>query len=214
MHLLLIKHVIHLTAMYATPICGGIAVIKGGKPERIGAAVFVGAILLTDLFFALGPHLGPVGSAVTATFKSGYADRASVANIDVVSTLFLSCFFLYLAIRYASLWLAAAMIIQASEFYFVRDYIDAGPSDFNAYAIELNSICTLVLATLAGAALVSWRGRAVKRKEDAKRETLVARRREEQERRWRVLLESRPPMPVHAPAPGRVARLIIEPPPI
>ncbi|HLI65072.1 MAG TPA: hypothetical protein VKU90_01795 [Caulobacteraceae bacterium] len=213
MHLLLIKHVIHLTAVWATPICGGIAIIKGGRPERIGAAVFVGALLLTDVFEALA---GPMASkaVIAIAGPSGWANTASTAYIDLVSTALMSAFFLYLAIRYASLWLAAAMIIHASELYFARLYIDSGFTNFTPYAIELNLNCALVLITLAAAALVSWRGRVVKRKEDAKRETLVARRREEQERRWRVLLESRPPTPIPAPAPGRVARLIIEPPPI
>ncbi len=215
MHLLAIKHLIHLTAMYATPICGGIVLIKGGKPERIGAAVFIGAILLTDLFFAVAGHHTNVGTAVTATFKAGYTDQAAAAIIDLVSTLLLSCFFLYLAIRYASLWLAAAMIVQASELYFACDYIDAGPSDFNAYAIELNSICILVLSILAGAALWAWRMRAVKHKQDVKRDALVTRRHEEQQRRLQAMLEGRPLPPAPAPPAHRgVARLIIEPPPL
>ncbi|HXQ10707.1 MAG TPA: hypothetical protein VN805_06870 [Caulobacteraceae bacterium] len=214
MHLLLLKHVVHLTAMYATPVCGGIAILKGGKPERIGAAVFIGAILLTDLFFAVGSHPGAVGTAVTATFKSGYADPTTAANIDLVSTLLLSCFFLYLAIRYGSLWLAAAMIIQASELYFARLYIDSGFNTFPIYAIELNAICALVLFTLAAAALWSWRSRLVKRRVDAKRAALTAQRRQEQERRFQAMFEHRAPPPLAAASPGRVARLTIEPPPI
>jgi hypothetical protein len=214
MHLLLIKHAIHLTAVYETPICGAIAILKGGKPERIGAAVFIGAILLTDLFFAVGAH-GAVSTAVTATFKSGYADPTTAANIDLVSTLLLSCFFLYLAIRYGSLWLAAAMIIQASELYFARLYIDSGFSTFPIYAIELNAICVLVLFTLAGAALSSWRMRVVKRREEARRAELTERRRVEQERRFQAMFERRAPPPPLAPAsPRGAARFIIEPPPI
>jgi hypothetical protein len=215
MHLLAFKHVIHLTAMYATPICGGIALIKGGKPERFGAAVYIGALLLTDLFFAIGSHPGAVGAAATATFKSGYTDPTTAANIDLVSTLLVSGFFLYLAIRYGSLWLAAAMIIDASELYFARLYIDSGFSTFPTYAIELNLICTLVLTTLAVAALWSWRDRVVKRRTDAKRAELTARRRAEQERRFQAMFEHRsPPPPLAPPSPGRVARLTIEPPPI
>ncbi len=213
MHLLLIKHAIHLTAVYETPICGAIAILKGGKPERIGTVVFIAAILLTDLFFAVGAQPWRVGTAVTATFKSGYADPTTAANIDLVSTLLLSCFFLYLAIRYGSLWLAAAMIIQASELYFARLYID-GFSSFPLYAIELNAICVLVLFTLAGAALWSWRSRVVKGQQEAKRAALMNRRREEQERRFQAMFEHRAPPPLAPASPGRVARLIIEPPPI
>ena len=220
MHLLVIKHVIHLTAIWATPICGGIALVKGGKPERIGAAVFIAAILLTDLFFALaGPmaaHPRPASTAMTAlSSPTGYSNTVSTAYIDLVSTLLLSCFFLYLAIRYASLWLAGAMIIQASELYFARLYIDSGFSNFTLYAIELNAICALVLATLAGAALWSWRSRVVKRRDDAKRADLTAKRRGEQERRFQAMFENRTPAPIPANiARGKVARLIIEPPPI
>ncbi|HLK26147.1 MAG TPA: hypothetical protein VKT30_15940 [Caulobacteraceae bacterium] len=219
MHLLAIKAVIHLVAVYATPLCGGIALIKGGKPERLGAAVFVAAILLTDLFFALASpaaHPRPASTAIAAiSSPTGYANTTSTAYIDLASTLLLSCFFLYLAIRYASLWLAAAMIIQASELYFARLYIDSDFANFNVYAIELNSICALVLFTLAGAALWSWRSRTVKRRDDAKRALAAERRREEQERRFQAMFDFRTPslMPASV-APGKVARLIIEPPPI
>jgi|HubBroStandDraft_4_1064222.scaffolds.fasta_scaffold81571_2 hypothetical protein len=213
MHLLLIKHVIHLTAVWATPICGGIAIIKGGKPERFGAAGLLGVIVLTDLFFALaGPMAGKAAIAVTG--PSGWANTGSLAYIDLYSTLLLSSFFLYLAIRYASLWLAAAMIIMGSELYFARLYIDSLYSNFTLYAIELNLISTLVLATLAGAALWSWRSRVVKRRVDAKRAALTAQRREEQERRFQAMFEHRAPPPLAPASPGRVARLIIEPPPI
>jgi len=214
MHLLVLKHVIHLTAVWATPICGGIAILKGGKPERIGAAVFIGVILLTDLFFALA---GPMASkaAIAVAGPSGWTNTNNVAYIDLASTLVLSCFFLYLAIRYASLWLAAAMIVQASELYFARLYIDSGFANFTIYAIELNLICALVLMTLAGAALWSWRSRVVKRHGDAKRAELAARRRDEQERRFQAMFEHRTPAPIPANiARGKVARLIIEPPPI
>jgi hypothetical protein len=213
MHFLVLKHLIHLTAVWATPICGGIAVIKGGKPERIGAIVFVGVLLLTDVFEALA---GPMASraAIATAGPSGWADTASLANIDLVSTFLMSSFFLYLAVRYASLWLAAAMIIHATELYFTRLYIDSGFSTFPIYAVELNLICTLVLATLAGAALWSWRSRVVRRRVDAKRAALTAQRREEQERRFQAMFEHRAPPPLAPAAPGRVARLIIEPPPI
>src|ERR1700722_5744994 len=168
MHLLLIKHAIHLIAVYETPICGALAILKGGKPERIGTVVFIAAILLTDLFFAVGAHPWRVGTAVTATFKSGSALPAAPTNVRLGSAPLLSCFFLYLAIRYGSLWLAAAMIIEASELYFARLYID-GFSSFPLYAIELNAICVLVLFTLAGAAMSSWRMRVVKRRQEATR---------------------------------------------
>jgi len=220
MHLLVIKNVIHLTAMWATPICGAIAILKGGKPERLGAAVFIGAILLTDLFFAFAGQSGHAQTATTTAYTAiaspaGYANSTKVAYIDLVSTLLLSCFFLYLAIRYASLWLAAAMIIQASELYFAREYIDTEFSNYAVYAIELNSICALVLFTLAGAALWSWRTRIAKGRQEAKRAELMTQRREEQERRFQAMFESRTPPPaLAAAAPGRVARLTIEPPPI
>jgi hypothetical protein len=127
----------------------------------------------------------------------------------------MSCFFLYLAIRYASLWLAAAMIIEASELYFARLYIDSGFSTFNVYAIEINLVSALVLTMLAAAALWTWRSRVVKRRSDARRADLAARRREEQERRFQAMFEHRVLAPIPANiAHGKVARITIEPPPI
>jgi hypothetical protein len=202
MHLAVVKHVLYLLAIAATPVAGVIALFKGDKPERLGAVVFIGAILVTDAVFALSKPLG-------------YSIALSIPYIDLVSTFALSCFFLYLAIRYASLWLATAMIVQASELYFARTYIDAESPNFNLYAIELNLICISVLTILSTAALWSWRKRIVNRRDEQKRVEMLGRRQEEQSRRFEAMFESRPTpvAPVKA-APGRVARLIIEPPPL
>jgi hypothetical protein len=202
MHLAVVRHILYLVAIAATPIAGGVALVKGDKPERLGAAVFIGAILAEDGAQALSKALG-------------HPLTSSLSSIDLASTLGLSCFFLYLAIRYASLWLAAAMIVQASELYFARLYIDAEAPNFDLYAIEIDLICILVLTTLAAAAIWSWRARWRKVHEDRKRAETFSRRQEEQARRIESMFASRPaPTPPPKAAPGGVARLIIEPPPL
>jgi hypothetical protein len=199
MHILLIKHLVHQAAIGATPIGGGLAVIKGDTAERLGAVACVGVALSTDLVFGLAPGLG-------------YAKLISVPYIDLISSLLLSAFFLYLAVRYGSLWLAAAMIVQASELYFARTYIDAQQS-YTLYALEINLICLIVFSLLGGAAIWSWCARISRRKDNDKREAAAQRRQHAWTRQYETLLAGRL-AEAAAPAPMRNGRayLTIEPP--
>ena len=54
----------------------------------------------------------------------GYPLAHSMPYVELVSTFAVSCGFLYLAVRYASLWLAAAMVVQGTELYFARAFIN------------------------------------------------------------------------------------------
>lgn len=200
MHFLLVKHLVHEAAIVSTPVGGGIALIKGDTPERLGAAAYVAVVLLTDLVFATAPSLG-------------YAKAGSINYIDLVSTLVVSSFFLYLAVRYGSLWLAAAMVVDASELYFARTYIDAEQPSYALYALEINLICLIVFSLLGGAALWSWRARIRGRSAEAKREEAAQRRQDAWARQYETLLAGRL-AEAAAPAPIRNGRayLTIEPP--
>ena len=196
-----VQLIIYYAAIAMTPIGGGLALIKGGKPERYGAAVFVGGLILTDIYAAIAQHFG-------------FWTATSLSDVDLISTFAISSCFLYLAVRYASLWLAAAMIVQASEIYFARAYLDTGVASHRLYGVELNLICISVLSLLSAGTIISWRARMTARRDEQKRADLVSRRREEQARRIESMFESPPrPAPV-APKRGGVARLIIEPPPL
>jgi hypothetical protein len=202
MHVSLLHSLVYQAALAMTPIAGGLALIKGGKPERYGAAFFLAVLLSSDVYAFVAQRLG-------------YWAWDSLAHVDMVSTFAISSFFLYLAVRYASLWLAAAMVVQGTELYFARSYIDEGKSGLYNYGFELNIICLAVLSLLLTAAILSWQGRIAARKAEQKRVELTDRRREEQQRRFEAMLAERPkPAPAPKPAPGRVARLIIEPPPV
>jgi len=197
----LLHSLVYQAALVMTPVAGALALFKGGKPERYGAGFFLAVLLGTDLYAMVAQRLG-------------YWAWDSMANVDMISTFAISSFFLYLAVRYASLWLAAAMVVQGTELYFARAYIDQGKSGLYAYGFELNIICVSVLSLLSAAAIISWLGRVQARKAEQKRSELTERRRMEQQRKFEAMLAARPkPMPTPKPAPGRVARLIIEPPP-
>lgn len=188
-------------ALVLTPVAGAVAIFKGGRPERYGAALFLAVVIGTDLYAMVAQRMG-------------YWAWDSMAHLDLVSTFVISSFFLYLAVRYGSLWLAAAMVVQGTELYFARTYIDEGKSGLYTYGFELNIICASVLALLLTAAILSWRGRILARKADETRAVLTERRREEQQRKFEEMLAGRPRQaPPPMPAPGRVARLTIEPPP-
>jgi hypothetical protein len=199
MHLLLAKQIVHIAAMAAMPVAGGIAFIKGDMPERLGAGACLGVMVLTELVFGLAPHLG-------------YTITASLPYIDLVSSLVLSSIFLYLAVRYGSLWLAASMVIQASELYFAREYIDAERPNYTLYSFEINLICVVVFSFLGAAAIWSWRARTRRRRDDAKREEAANRRQEAWSHQYETLLAGRL-AEVAAPAPVRNGRahLTIEP---
>jgi hypothetical protein len=135
--------------------------------------------------------------------------------VELLSTFAVSSGFLYLAVRYASLWLAAAMVVQGTELYFARAFIDSSPRNFNLYATEVNIITASVLGILGGAAIVSWRARMKKLHTEAKRAELVTEREQARDRKFREMFETRQsPVPAPARIYRGVARLTIEPPPL
>jgi hypothetical protein len=186
----------------AIPLAGGLAIFKGDKPERYGAIILLIPTLTEELVLPLAQHLG-------------YSLPANLPYIELMSTFVVSCGFLYLAVRYGSLWLAAAMVVEGTELYFARTFIDSSPQNYNLYGTEVNTVSATVLGILGGAAVVSWRARIQKSRSEAKRAELVTEREQARNLKFRQMFESRP---VAAPAPAQtsrgVARLIIEPPPL
>lgn len=200
--LYVVTYVTYVLQLCAIPLAGGLALFKGDKPERYGATILLIPTLLEDVALPVSRHFG-------------YALHSSMPYVELLSTFAVSCGFLYLAVRYASLWLAAAMVVQGTELYFARAFIDSTPRNFNLYATEVNIITASVLGILGGAAIVSWRARILKGRADAKRAALVTEREQARDLRFREMFESRP-APVATPAKTSrgMARLIIEPPPL
>jgi len=201
-----ITYVTYVLQLCAIPLAGGLAIFKGDKPERYGAIILLIPVLLEDAVLPVSTHLG-------------YHLHNVMPYVELVSTFMVSSGFLYIAVRYASLWLAAAMVVQGTELYFTRAFIDSGvdsgPANFNLYGSEVNSITIIVLSILGGAAIASWRARSQKRSAEAKRSELITERARARDQKFREMFEGRPaPSPAPAPTRGGVARLIIEPPPL
>jgi len=192
----------YIVVVTVCPLLCGLAVFKGGPAERYGAIMlFVPAALET----ALMPFARDFG----------YSTARLAPYIDLLSTFANCAGFLYLAIRFASLWLAAAMVVEGTELYFARAYIDADPPNYHLYALEVNLITIMVALLLSGGALWSWRARIRKRHDDQKRDAAMIEREQARDRKFKAMFESQPPPAAPAARPsGGVARLIIEPPPI
>ncbi len=200
--LYVITYVTYVLQLCAIPLAGGVALFKGDKPERYGATILLIPTLLEDVVLPVSRHLG-------------YPLAHSMPYVELVSTFAVSCGFLYLAVRYASLWLAAAMVVQGTELYFARAFIDSSPRNFNLYATEVNIITASVLGILGGAAIASWRARVQKHRSEATRAKLMIERDQARDLKFRQMFVIRPaPVPAPAPVSRGVARLIIEPPPL
>lgn len=200
--LYVVTYVTYVLQLCAIPLAGGVAVFKGDKPERYGAIILLTPTLLEDVVLPVAKHFG-------------YPLHDSMPYVELLSTFAVSSGFLYLAVRYASLWLAAAMVVQGTELYFARAFIDSSPRNFNLYATEVNIITAGVLGILGGAAIVSWRARAQKQRSEARRAELVIERERARDQKFREMFESRPArVPAAARTHRGVARLTIEPPPL
>jgi hypothetical protein len=199
-----VTYVTYVLQLCAIPIAGGLALFKGDKPERYGAIILLVPTLLEDVASPISHHLG-------------YSLAHISPYLELVSTFAVSSGFLYIAVRYGSLWLAAAMVVQGTELYFARNFIDSSPPNFNLYATEVNTVTATVLGILGGAAIVSWRARMRRDRSEVKRAALISEREEARDLRFREMFESRAtaaPQPAPAATRSGVARLIIEPPPL
>lgn len=123
-----------------TLLVAALAWWKGGDPERLGASLMIAASL-----------------AVPVAHRSLPTGSASTALLMIDATM--AAGFLALAIRYASLWLGAAMLLQALQFSLHAFYLVLEKAHDRLYSI-INNIDTMgvILCVLVGT-LIAWRGR-------------------------------------------------------
>jgi len=99
---------------------------------------------------------------------------------DLVNTAIVSFGFLYIALRYASPWLAAAMVIQGMAFYTDRVFLDVNPGSHHFYALGENMIAIGVASCLFVATLSAIQHRRHRRL------AAVERRRKDEARAARI----------------------------
>ena len=129
-------------------VCCGLALWKGGAPERGGALM----ILVTWL-----------GATVIQAVAKAYI----LPILFLVSDAVLAAGLLLLAIRYSSLWMGAAMLLQATGLSLHAAYFAAEKADLDRHTLwlyiagkNLSSFAMLLVILLAG--LVAWRKRSLR----------------------------------------------------
>jgi hypothetical protein len=125
----------------ATLLVCALAWWKGGRPEQLGAALKLATSLI-----ALGVH---------HLLKQ---DSISIALLTADGLLAVG--FLALAIRYASLWLGAAMLLQAAQFSLHAWYLVSGLERDRFYAIANNLVTVSILVCILVGTLLAWRRRS------------------------------------------------------
>ena len=127
--------------MFITAVGSGVfAILKGDSSARWGGALRLCTMLLEF-------------TVQSALAKSLPHSNVWMAVDDLADTAILSFGFLYIALRYASPWLAMAMVIQGSEFYLDRVFLDMNPGNHQAFVLEENLITLSVSACLFVATL-------------------------------------------------------------
>ena len=125
---------------------------KGGPAERLGAVLVVVSWLGTD-------------------FARAAAGLTIPASVMFLSDLLLSLGFLYVSVRYSSLWLGLAMLFES--FCFALHALQLDDTDaprwhgMIVYLLLNNILNYLVLLTLAGGTLATMGKRAQARKTQA-----------------------------------------------
>ncbi len=131
----------------------GFALWKGDVAARLGAAVYTVAWLVT------------IGVEI-------YTNSVPFAVILSLDTL-VATVFLVLAIRYNSLWLGAAMMLQGIQLGMHAMYFTSAPDvsfyGYNVFALVLNLISLFILITIAGAVGATVFRRAQQRRWAARR---------------------------------------------
>jgi len=117
------------------------AVVKGGPAERRASLIFAAGALAVELIhFAIPRDLQ--GGLLLAT--DGFVAGG----------------FLLVAMRYASLWLGVAMLLQGVQFSLHAYYFVTGAERGNAYAMVNNLDSAGVLLCMLIGSIVAWRKRA------------------------------------------------------
>jgi hypothetical protein len=114
---------------------------KGGRAEQYGASLKLATSLI-----ALAVHqiLG----------------QGSISGALLTADGLLAVGFLALAIRYASLWIGAAMLIQAGQFSLHAWYLVTDLRLDRFYAIANNMVTASILACILVGTLIAWRRRS------------------------------------------------------
>ena len=138
-------------------VCCGLALWKGGTPERSGAAM----ILFSWL-----------GSTVIQAMAKAYIVPIAFLASDAA----LAAGLLFLAIRFSSLWLGAAMLLQAIGLSLHAAYFAADKTDLNIYVVWLyiagkNLASLAMLLVILAAGVVAWRRRSERAAESRPVET-------------------------------------------
>ena len=127
----------HYSLLTAIIAVAAFAWIKGGTPERIGATLnLLGSVLFSGLQTIMVPE-------------------ALALSLLVLDGLF-GVAFLILAVRYASLWLGAAMLLQAAQFSLhAFYYVTAKPVD-RLFAIVNNLVSWGILLSIVVGVIGHW----------------------------------------------------------
>lgn len=128
---------------------------KGGPPERAGAWLILGVIILGRICNYLLPH--SVQPILQLLF-------------DSITAMGL----LIIAVRYASLWLGGAMILYAIQFSLHSYYMVTGrPNDYLHATINNLDFMGIRICLVVGT-IIAWRGRIRARAEAAALEAAQA----------------------------------------
>ncbi|MFZ5668851.1 MAG: hypothetical protein ACOY4K_05115 [Pseudomonadota bacterium] len=130
-----------LVGWVATLLVCVLAWWKGGRAEQYGAALKLATSLI-----ALAVH--------------GLLNQSAISGALLTADGLLAVGFLGLAIRYVSLWLGAAMILQAGQFSLHAWYLVNGLERDRFFAVANNLITAGILACILTGTLVVWRRQA------------------------------------------------------
>jgi hypothetical protein len=114
-----------------------LAWFKGGWPERIGSAVNLAGALV----FTVGQQFVGLNG-----FSLGLLVLDGVLGVS----------FLVLAIRYASLWLGAAMLLQAAQFSLHAFYYVTTKPFNRLFAVVNNVVSWGILIAIVAGIFASW----------------------------------------------------------
>ncbi len=134
---------------------------KGGPPERLGTLMLA---------------VGWIGADIARGFSSQMVPTVTLFVSDIV----LAIGFLYIAIRYSSLWLGAVMILQAIAFALHAAQMSASDAPrwhgWIVYLLLNNLINYLLLLALVGGTLATISRRRRLAREKAQSEAKIAER--------------------------------------
>lgn len=121
------------------------AIVKGGPAERNAGLIFAAATIGVELIHFTLP-------------------RETQGGLLLAMDGFVAVGFLLLALRYASVWLGAAMLLQGVQFSLHAYYFVVGGQRGNTYAMINNIDSAGVLLCLVVGTIMAWRKRATSAK--------------------------------------------------